>query len=318
MTYGRMAWAATTVGSTQVGLGGVARPRAELTWRTAMVEATIRQTGAGARRWVKTDAYTRLDPSEKSAVSYFMGMIGARLLTADLLALPHLVHLDAILRIMRKSIRKSRPDFIGYHPGNSTFSMAVEAKGRTHGYDGAAFNTAKSQAGRVPTVVGTTTTITAATMTYFEDDSWCATMADPPRNKASAPDVPANLLVASYYLPIVQALRALPELDGSDDEVVGTFPEAGITVSIPESIFSALERITSRLPSQEAVAVGGEKILSSTRFMTPEGGDDTSGQPEAGAQVTEDSDERSWRGPDLIQVSVSDDWGTIDGDVPLG
>jgi len=247
-----------------------------------------------------------------------MGMIGARLLTADLFALPHLVHLDAILRIMRRSTGKSRPDFIGFHPGSGTFSMAVEAKGRTHGYDGDAFNTAKSQAGRVPFVVGTTTTITAATMTYFEDDRWCATMADPPTNKASAPDLPANVLVASYYLPIVQALLALSELDGSKDEVVGTFPEAGITVSIPTSIFSALERLTARLPSEEAVAVGGEKILSTARFATPEGSDDTSGQPEAGAQVTEDPDERSWRGPDLIQVSVNDDWGTTDGDVPRG
>lgn len=284
-----------------------------------MVEATIRQTSLGTRRWTKTDSYTRLDPSEKSAVSYFMGMVGARLLTADLFALPHLVHLDAILRIMRRPTKKSRPDFVGFHPGSRTVSMTVEAKGRTHWYDEAAFDFAKRQARRVPFVIGTTTNITAATMTYFEDGDWCSTIADPPSQKASGLGVPDHVLVASYYLPIVQALLALPDLDGTDKEVVGSFPEAGITVSIPESVFSALEGLTARLPSEEAVAVGGQKILSTTPFGTPEEyDDDIPNTRDSGAQVSENFDERSWRGPDQVRVSVNDDWGTPDGDVPLG
>lgn len=98
----RLAWAAATVGATPVSLGGIPRPYLELCWRVALASAAIEESRLSGR-WVRTAAYDRLDPSEKSAVSYFLGMAQAKITCEMLLGVPHLVHLDAVLATLGAS-----------------------------------------------------------------------------------------------------------------------------------------------------------------------------------------------------------------------
>lgn len=100
--------AAITVGASPVSLGTHPRPLVELCWRAALVGANL-EHDASADRWRKAAAYKRLDPSEKSAVSYFLGMTQAKITSEMLLGVPYLVHLDAVLALLGQTTNQSRP-----------------------------------------------------------------------------------------------------------------------------------------------------------------------------------------------------------------
>jgi hypothetical protein len=91
-------------------MGGMPRPLIELCWRAALAAASLEEDRS-SERWVKTAAYRRLDASEKSAVSYFLGMTQAKIMCGRLLRAPHLIHLDAYLAMIGvHATRTSRPD----------------------------------------------------------------------------------------------------------------------------------------------------------------------------------------------------------------
>jgi hypothetical protein len=90
----RLVWAAAHRRGTPISMGGVPRPYLELCWRVALTITNIEES-ASTHRWIRTSAYDRLDPSEKSAVSYLLGMAQAKITCEMLLGVPHLVHLDA-------------------------------------------------------------------------------------------------------------------------------------------------------------------------------------------------------------------------------
>jgi hypothetical protein len=127
----RLLWGAMTVGASPTSLGVPSRPLIELCWRAAMAAASVAEDDRSTR-WVKTSSYNRLDPSEKSAVSYFLGMTQAKITCEMLLGVPHLVHLDAILALLGRSTNASRPDFVGFDLASMSYTIAVKAKGRTN------------------------------------------------------------------------------------------------------------------------------------------------------------------------------------------
>jgi hypothetical protein len=101
-----------TVGMTPFSMGGAPRPILEVGWRAALTAASLTEDPASGR-WARTAGYRRLDPSEKRAVSYFLGMIQAKITREHLLNAPHLIHLDADLAMIGPPSRASRPDLIG-------------------------------------------------------------------------------------------------------------------------------------------------------------------------------------------------------------
>src|SRR5260221_7068774 len=121
-----------TVGAVPTSLGGWSRPLIEMCWRAVMVLANL-EPDPVSDRWRKSDSYLRLDPSEKSAVSYFLGLTQAKITCELLLGVPHLVHLDAVLAMRGMPLRDSRPDLIGFDPVSLAYGIAVDAKGRTNG-----------------------------------------------------------------------------------------------------------------------------------------------------------------------------------------
>jgi hypothetical protein len=331
VTQARIAWAASTVGAAPIGLGGIRRPRAEATWRSAMVEATLHQT-RNPRRWVRTPAYNRLDPSEKSAVSYFHGMVGARLMTEDLLRVPLLVHLDAVLAHLGVSTSKSRPDFVGLDPVAGTYSIALEAKGRSRGWSDHPLTSAKKQARLLPSVVSTTTTVTAASLMYFEDNQWVGHLEDPPSQKRQIRPLSPGLLTASYYLPIVQAMVELEDasLDRGGSAVYGNLPESGISFVVPTFIFDPLSSLPIRQDlDMDALADAGDIITASWRgAVNHEEVPEDSGQnlslptpsvdalnrdklDRNGSERETDGDrdlDKVWTGLDLVTVVVNEPW----------
>ena len=147
LPLGELLWGAITVGATPISIGGAPRPLIELCWRAALAAASLEEDSSG--RWVMTDGYWRLDPSEKRAVSYFLGMTQAKIMCGRLLRAPHLIHLDAFLAMIGQTTRTSRPDLVGLSSPAMDVTIAVEAKGRTGGRDDEV-NPQGQGAGKVP------------------------------------------------------------------------------------------------------------------------------------------------------------------------
>jgi hypothetical protein len=139
-------WGALTVGATPISMGGTPRPLIELCWHAALTGASLEEDPSSGR-WAKTTGYRRLDPSEKRAVSYFLGMTQAKIMCERA---PHLIHLDAYLAMTGQATRASRPDLIGVSLPAMDITIAVEAKGRTGGRNDEVTRKAKKQARSLP------------------------------------------------------------------------------------------------------------------------------------------------------------------------
>jgi len=67
----------------------------EALFRLSLVRMALEQAGPNAYRLRRTSAAKTLDPTEKGAVSYFLGMTLCKLFASKLLNTPWLIHLDA-------------------------------------------------------------------------------------------------------------------------------------------------------------------------------------------------------------------------------
>src|SRR5262249_51851186 len=89
-------WAAVTVGRPNrnyVFRYGKAS-NYEAIFRLSLTRMALEQSGPTAYRLRRTDAAKTLDPTEKGAVNYFLGMTFCKLFAAKLLDTPWLLHLD--------------------------------------------------------------------------------------------------------------------------------------------------------------------------------------------------------------------------------
>jgi hypothetical protein len=235
--------AAITVGATPVALGATPRPLIELCWRATMTAATLAEDLR--RRWVRTSAYERLDPSEKSAVSYFLGMTQAKITCEALLGVPRLVHLDAVVALLGyPASRLTRPDLLAFDPATMSYTLAVEAKGRSGGWDQKAVCRAKGQACSLPMVVGTSSALRVASLAYFEDHAWRAYLEDPEPALDELSDwVTIELLLVAYYRPLVAVLRTdgvrLVRSTADDGIASGELPGMDLTLGLPLAIVDA-------------------------------------------------------------------------------
>ncbi len=102
-TWSDLTWAAVTVG--KPNLGEVLRYGVyswyEIVYRAFMLYANLVQTPGN--RLKQSLPYRRLEPSEKGAVSYFMGLTAAKLFCAWHIGIPWLMHLDAYRNRLRQN-----------------------------------------------------------------------------------------------------------------------------------------------------------------------------------------------------------------------
>jgi hypothetical protein len=211
-----------------------------------MVEANIEErTGRLGTQWVKTHAYHRLDPSEKSAVSYFLGMTQAKITCELLLGIPHLVHLDAVLGVLGHPTKASRPDFVGFDFRSPDYSIAVEAKGTSGRHQASVAAGAKAQARLLPSIVGTTSSLRIASVASFgAAHQWRAYLEDPPGSPGTLDSLTIGALLVAYYRPLVAALLAAGT-DGVDSS--GTawarLPGIDVRLGLPTRVIGMLREL---------------------------------------------------------------------------
>lgn len=170
VTWAELIWAGITVGrkSWEDVIQHGYHSFLEIIYRTAILKANLSSSPQG--EFIKTDAYKSLDPSEKSAISYFLGLSFAKLVAHSLLSVPWLVHLDCFedLPIEIDMKGNNRPDLIGKNLSGQW--CVFEAKGRTHNIDKKLIQKAKNQAQMIKRINGMAPRIKGASLSHFSSE----------------------------------------------------------------------------------------------------------------------------------------------------
>jgi hypothetical protein len=173
-------------------------------------------------------------------------MTQAKITCEMLLGVPHLVHLDAVLAVLGQSTNKSRPDFVGFDLASMTYTIAVEAKGRTWERKDDVTSRAKEQAQLLPTIVATSSSVRAASVASFDADGyWEAYLEDPASPYGQLVSLTTGEILVAYYRPLVAALLTAgtdPEL--SDDlTLFAQMPGIDMTLGMPRIIVAAFDTL---------------------------------------------------------------------------
>ncbi|WP_424708261.1 hypothetical protein [Microbacterium sp. SLBN-111] len=231
---------AVSVGHASILDGANGGPRLDLRWRAAMIESCLTEAND---HWVLADGYAGLDGSEKTVISYVLGMTQGSVIAERLFGAGALVHVDAVLRLLGHLYRAGRPDLIGWAPlppappGQPLpgARILLEAKGTAGRYDSRVAERARAQLKPQPGVrvnrnlrqlallLGSHA-IYAVSVAHFapgaigpggtdrtEDAVWRNFVQDPPpgldENSSWSEDDFRGLILAATLLPLYAALR---------------------------------------------------------------------------------------------------------------
>ena len=142
VSWADLVWAAVSVGKPSFDhLWAHGRySRCDQIVRSHTVYANLREVNGYLN---KSALYEELDPTEKGATSYFMGMMVAKLFAERFFYTPWLMHLSWLRRLGNTvaQINKSEPDLVGLNLRRDW--IVAEAKGRTGQFSQSAMIAAK-------------------------------------------------------------------------------------------------------------------------------------------------------------------------------
>jgi hypothetical protein len=240
VSWSELIWAAISVGRAEL-LHITRHDRFssfEMAYRTSILFANLCENANGHLK--RSSAYEGLDPSEKGAISYFLGLTMTKAFSARMLNVPWLMHLDVYREDLQLVIGNgnSRPDLIGKNSNDEWIVM--EAKGRTHGFDSAAIQRAKYQAGQVIEVSGVSPVLHVGLQVYFADGLMRLKVDDPKPHKKEPIKLPISTekFIAGYYRPFIEWLsegemKSIHNIHYRQRNI----PELDISIGINNSIF---------------------------------------------------------------------------------
>lgn len=221
VTWDDILWAAVTVGRPNrhyVFRHGDASMY-EAVFRWSLVRMALEQSSPWAYRLRRTNAEKTLDPTEKGAVNYFLGMTFCKLFASKLLNAPWLLHLDVFRPMLDPVLTgRSRPDLVGKEHRTNRWH-AFECKGRLSPPDVTVKRKAKDQAMRLLSVSGSPCRLHVAAITHFRSDVLQFFWSDPPpteRNQVEVAFQPGAW--RHYYSPLVHVI--------ADADQAGVFQKA--------------------------------------------------------------------------------------------
>jgi hypothetical protein len=164
------------------------------------------QSGPNASRLRRSAAFRALDPTEKGAISYFLGMVFCKVFSSRLLQTPWLLHLDVFKSSIPTSVLgRSRPDLFGQQLGTGHW-LSFETKGRASKPSRADLNKAKAQAARLLSVNGTACSLHVGSFAFFINDVLNFHWIDPPAEQKRAIRLPEPGEAWSHYYRPAKAL----------------------------------------------------------------------------------------------------------------
>ena len=217
VTWNDVLGAALTVGRPPTMRYIYGRPSLyEASFRISLVRMALEQNESAGKELRRTMAFNSLDPTEKGAVNYFLGMVFCELFSEKILKAPWLLHFDAFGDELRACLGsgRSRPDFIGHDLAGTRWYI-FESKGRAAKPGKTEIASAKRQATRVAKVEGRPAALHIAAITYFRRSVlkfyWC----DPePEETEKSEGINVRLpegVWRNYYEPASDLIRAAGE-----------------------------------------------------------------------------------------------------------
>lgn len=201
------------------------KKRLELLYKLFLVETALDTEGDRLKK-AKKIAY--LDSSEKSVISYYMGMFFTKMISHRLYGCEYLTNLNLIETPDHKEFidffaSEWRPEMIGYNPGTQTWNV-WEAKGGSN-YREQALKKGADQLKAIGTLNGVRPDPAAVCMTYYDHGYLCGILREPQGNaegeqlKFSEED-----FYKAYYKPICELF-----LDkGSNLRLYDTYAEVSL------------------------------------------------------------------------------------------
>ena len=248
VTWDDVLWAAVTVGrpNRQYVFQHGAASMYEALFRWSMVRMALEQTGPRGSRLRRTTAAKTLDPTEKGAVNYFLGMAFCKLFADKLLRTPWLLHLDVFRPALNVVLKgRSRPDLVGLEQGTARWH-AFECKGRISPPDATAKTKAKTQAQRLVSINRIACTLHIGAVTFLRNDALHFYWRDPPTEKEKGIDVPYSSDVwRHYYEPVLDVIQA------SDANTLRSDQEALVPVEAADVKVGVHPLIRKHLDNQE-------------------------------------------------------------------
>ncbi|MDT1063429.1 hypothetical protein RM190_16265 [Paracoccus sp. CPCC 101403] len=192
VTWDEILWAALTIGRPSVHhvFAHGAASFHEAMFRLSVVRMALEQYGPTATRLRRTSGYKSLDPTEKGAISYFLGMTFCKVFSSRLLSTPWLLHLDIFKSTIPTSVLgQSRPDLLGQQIGSGDW-LSFETKGRASKPSSADCAKAKAQAMRLISVNGKRCTLHVGSFAFFANDALHFHWIDPPSDPKRPIEIP--------------------------------------------------------------------------------------------------------------------------------
>lgn len=220
----------------------------DLVVRSHTVYANLCENG---RFIEKSTLYAGLDPTEKSGVSYFMGMLAAKVIGHRLLNVPWFFHLSMLNSLGGTATLKgnSEPDLIGLRSNREW--IVAEAKGRTWGHSKSAMEAAKKQTRQLRKINGQYPSLRVAVQASFSTKLRWA-IEDPDEFDDNARDLQFDVenVLGMYYSASLSAIEQGEERAiGNRRFIVRELPEIGVTIGIDrEAVVRLEERTMSQAP----------------------------------------------------------------------
>ncbi len=204
----------------------------------------------------KSSAYEHLDPSEKSAVSYFLGLTFTKLLSSKLLNIPWLLHIDVYRaqferdgHAFRFGSSRIRPDLIGLD--NKRAWVVMESKGRTNTMEKTLINHAKNQTRNLRKIGVDYPNLRVAVVTHFNSGRLRVDWADPEKFNEDYFDIKTDLTeyIKNYYKLIFNILSN-DKTEEFNGYITHEFSDINIIIGLQRDIFNIykkneLSKITS-------------------------------------------------------------------------
>ena len=278
----------------------------EMLYRAAMLRANLQRSQGEIR---KSDAYHGLDPSEKAAASYFIGLTLANLMARRLFGVRWLMHLDVYHNTLQPHLLESgRPDLVGADAMKRWY--VIEAKGRSHGLDGDVIAKAKEQTRKLRTVRGRAPRLRVASVAYFSRGSLSMRLEDPVGQDMDAIDwdFTENQFLRDYYDPFAALFGQSGRLDTREvgmtveservngmDFLVEDLPDIDSAVGLERRVYE-VHRSTDDI--RDGIHDATDRILAKTS-RSPKGIDDP---------AAHGSSDSVFIGTDGILVRVGPSW----------
>jgi hypothetical protein len=296
VTWDDILWAALTVGrpSRHYVFRHGAASIYEALFRLSLVRMTLEQSGPRGSRLRRTTAAKTLDPTEKGAVNYFLGMTFCKLFASKLLNTPWLLHLDVSRpRLNPVLTGRSRPDLVGLAHGTGQWH-AFECKGRVSPPDATTKTNAKNQAQRLVSVNGTACTLHVGAITYLRANALHFYWRDPPPESSKGIELSVGGDAwMHYYKPVIGAMRgSSPEVQLKDQSTLVGIEGVDVAVGVHPAISKYLEaqqwERAQKAASEAADSIAGDgyqpdglKVVAgeswAKRFAEPEMTEDGEG-----------------------------------------